>query len=211
MVLWGDEAQVEAHFSPFGDRANLDTRWMYGLRRTYHRLENHFGRTWWNSWVTRLKTNLVLVRLVTVLVSVQGRCTVCTKCTIVSEIILDETDRTPRWRGSCGCSFRYFWRYHFGAFGNGVSVSAREVHGLSYVHSRLSNHFGRTRWYSEVTRLKWKLISVHLEIELILTQDGCMVCAGRTIGLKIILDAPDGTPRWQGSRRILFWSVWWQR
>jgi hypothetical protein len=26
IVLLGDEAQVEAHFSPFGDRANLDTR-----------------------------------------------------------------------------------------------------------------------------------------------------------------------------------------
>ena len=26
MVLLGDEAQVEAHFSPFGDRANLDAR-----------------------------------------------------------------------------------------------------------------------------------------------------------------------------------------
>ena len=26
MVLLGDEAQVEAHFSPYGDSANLDTR-----------------------------------------------------------------------------------------------------------------------------------------------------------------------------------------
>ena len=26
MVLLGDMAQVEAHFSPFGDSANLDTR-----------------------------------------------------------------------------------------------------------------------------------------------------------------------------------------
>jgi hypothetical protein len=26
IVLLGDEAQVEAHFGPFGDRANLDTR-----------------------------------------------------------------------------------------------------------------------------------------------------------------------------------------
>jgi hypothetical protein len=29
---------------------------------------------------------------------------------------------------------------------------------------------------------------------LILTQDRCIVCAGRTIGSEIILDAPDGTP-----------------
>jgi hypothetical protein len=36
---------------------------------------------------------------------------------------------------------------------------------------------------------------VHLEIVLILTQDGCTVCAERSIGLEIVLDAPDGTPR----------------
>jgi len=46
-----------------------------------------------------------------------------------------------------------------------------------------------------VTRLKWKLVSVRLEIVLILTQDRCTVCAERTIGSEIILDAPDGTPR----------------
>jgi hypothetical protein len=40
--------------------------------------------------------NLVLVRLKTVLVSVQYRCMVCTKRTIGSEIILDATDDTPR-------------------------------------------------------------------------------------------------------------------
>ena len=28
-----------------------------------------------------------------------------------------------------------------------------------------------------------------------LTQDRCMICAERTIGSEIILDAPDGTPR----------------
>ena len=39
------------------------------------------------------------------------------------------------------------------------------------------------------------LISVNLEIVLILTQDRCPVCAERTIGSKIVLDAPDGSPR----------------
>jgi hypothetical protein len=34
-----------------------------------------------------------------------------------------------------------------------------------------------------------------LEIVLILTQDRCTVCAERTIGSEIILDAPDGTRR----------------
>jgi hypothetical protein len=32
-------------------------------------------------------------------------------------------------------------------------------------------------------------------IVLIFTKDGCIVCVKRIIGLEIILDAPDGTPR----------------
>ena len=59
------------------------------------------------------------------------------------------------------------------------------------MYHRLRNHFGRTRWYSKVTRLKWKLISVCLEIELILTPYRCTLCAERTIGSEIILDAPN--------------------
>jgi hypothetical protein len=35
-----------------------------------------------------------------------------------------------------------------------------------------------------VTRLKWKYISVRLEIVLILAQDRCMICTECTIGLK---------------------------
>ena len=62
-------------------------------------------------------------------------------------------------------------------------------------YHRLRNHFGRTRWYSYVTRLKWMLVSFCLEIVLSLTQDSCTVCGERTIGSEIILDAPDGTPR----------------
>jgi hypothetical protein len=73
----------------------------------------------------------------------------------------------------------------FGPFGYIVSFSARLV---------LRNSFGRTGWYSYVTRLKWKLVSVHLDIALILIQDRCMVFAERTVGSKIILDAPDETP-----------------
>ena len=34
-----------------------------------------------------------------------------------------------------------------------------------------------------------------LDIELILTPDRCMVCVERTVGSKIILEAPDGAPR----------------
>jgi hypothetical protein len=40
--------------------------------------------------------NVISVHLVTVLVSVQDRCTVCAKRTIASEIILDTPDATPR-------------------------------------------------------------------------------------------------------------------
>ena len=37
--------------------------------------------------------------------------------------------------------------------------------------------------------------SVRLEMVLVLVQDRCSVCAKRTIGSNIVLDAPDGTPR----------------
>jgi len=41
----------------------------------------------------------------------------------------------------------------------------------------------------------WNLVSIRLEIVLVLVQDRCMICAERTKGSEIILDAPDGTPR----------------
>jgi hypothetical protein len=84
---------------------------------------------------------------------------------------------------------------HFGSFRDGVSVRARQVHSLCQMYHRLRNSFGRTRWYTKLMRLKWKLVSVHLEIVLILMQDRCIVFDERTIGLEIILDSPDGTPR----------------
>jgi hypothetical protein len=56
----------------------------------YHRLVNSFGRTRWVVW------NVVLVRLETVLVSVQDRCTVYTEHTMGIEIVLDALDGTPR-------------------------------------------------------------------------------------------------------------------
>ena len=37
--------------------------------------------------------------------------------------------------------------------------------------------------------------SVRLEMGLVLVQDRSTVCAKRTIGSEIVLDAPDGTPR----------------
>jgi hypothetical protein len=41
----------------------------------------------------------------------------------------------------------------------------------------------------------WNLVSVHSEIVLLSVQDSGMVCAKRTLGSEIILDAPEGTPR----------------
>ena len=80
-------------------------------------------------------------------------------------------------------------------FGESVNLDARQVHGLRQLHYRLINHFGFTRWYSDVTWVKWILVSVHLKIVLASMQDRSTVCAERTIGSEISLDAPDGTPR----------------
>ena len=46
-----------------------------------------------------------------------------------------------------------------------------------------------------MTWVKWKLVSVCLEIVLISKQDRFTVCAEHTIGIEIYLDALDGTPR----------------
>jgi hypothetical protein len=54
--------------------------------------------------------NLVLVRLETVLVSLEYRCMVCPKRTMGSEIILDAPGGTPRSQGSSGSSFWSVWR-----------------------------------------------------------------------------------------------------
>jgi len=39
------------------------------------------------------------------------------------------------------------------------------------------------------------LILIYLNTVLVSVQDRCMVCAKHTIGVEIILDAPDGTLR----------------
>ena len=50
------------------------------------------------------------------------RCTICAKCTIGSEIVLDAPDGTPRCVGHVESLFD--------PFGDGVNVGARLVHGL---------------------------------------------------------------------------------
>ena len=43
-----------------------------------------------------------------------------------------------------------------------------------------------------MTLVLWKLVSVRLEIVLVLVQDRCPVCAKRTIGYDIVINAPMG-------------------
>jgi hypothetical protein len=53
----------------------------------------------------------------------------------------------------------------------------------------------------------WNHVLVWLDTVLVSVQDRYTVCAKGTIGLEIILDTPDGTPRWQGSSGSLIQSV----
>ena len=41
----------------------------------------------------------------------------------------------------------------------------------------------------------WNLVLIRLDMVLVSVQDRCTVCAKHSIGLEIILDAPDGTPK----------------
>ena len=118
-----------------------------------------FGRTQWYSYLTRLKWKFVSSHLEIVLILTQDRCTVCSEQTISLEIILEAPDGNPRWRGSCGISFWSVWR----------QCNCRCKIGERFAPNILRNHFGVSRWYSSVTRLKWKLVSVQLEIVLVFT------------------------------------------
>ena len=79
----------------------------------------------------------------------------------------------------------------FGALGDGVSVGARQVHGLRQTYHRLRKSF----WMHPMVLLgdgvMWNLVSVCLETVLVSVQDRCIVCARCTIGLQIVFDAPD--------------------
>jgi hypothetical protein len=41
----------------------------------------------------------------------------------------------------------------------------------------------------------WNLVSIYFEIVLASVQDSCTVCTKCTIGIEIILDTLEGTPR----------------
>ena len=83
----------------------------------------------------------------------------------------------------------------FGLFGDSANLDARWVHSLRRACHRLRNRFGRTRWNSELTWVVSNLVSICLQTVLVSVQDRCTVWAKRTIGSKIVLDTPDGTPR----------------
>ena len=90
--------------------------------------------------MTWVKWKLVLIYLEIVLITTQDRCTVCAERTIGSKIVLDARMELLGDTGhveSC-----------FGPFGDGVSVGARQVHGLRQTFHRLRNRFGHTQWYS---------------------------------------------------------------
>jgi hypothetical protein len=198
MLLLCDVGQAEAHFGPFRDSVNLDTRLVHVLRRTCNRHRNRFGRTRYNSKVTWVKRTLISVHLEVVLTSIKYRWTVCTKCTMGMEIFMGKPNGTPRWCGEA-C---------FGLFGYCVNLDTRYMRGLRKTYHRLRNHFGHTRWYSYMTWVKWKVVLVHLEIMLISTQDRCLVCTERTKGTEIFKGASNGAPWWRGSNGSSFRSVW---
>jgi hypothetical protein len=57
--------------------------------------------------VGHIESNFVYLEIA--LVSVEDRSTVCTKCNIASETVVDAPDGTPRRRGSCRILFRSFF------------------------------------------------------------------------------------------------------
>jgi len=88
--------------------------------------------------VTWVMSNLDLVRLETMLVSVQDRCTVCAKRTIGSRIVLDAP--------MVLLGDEAHVEARFCPFGDSANLDARLVHGLLRTYHRLGNRFARTRW-----------------------------------------------------------------
>jgi hypothetical protein len=80
---------------------------------------------------------LCSVRLQTVLILTQVRCTVCTERTIGSQIVWDAPDGLVSDMGRV--------ESRFCLFGDSVSFSARQVHGLHRTYLRHRNNFGRTQ------------------------------------------------------------------
>jgi hypothetical protein len=88
----------------------------------------------------RLNWKLILVRLDTVLILIQDRCTVCTERTVSSEIIFDAPMDLLGDMGHV--------ESRFGPFVDSVSLGARWINSLHQTYHSLRNHYGRTRWNS---------------------------------------------------------------
>jgi hypothetical protein len=69
---------------------------VHGLRRTYHRLGNHFGRTRWNCLGTWALWKLISVHLEIVLILTQDWSMVCAERIVGPKINSDVPDGTPR-------------------------------------------------------------------------------------------------------------------
>ena len=83
----------------------------------------------------------------------------------------------------------------FGPFGDGVSVGAKFVARLAPNIPLAQESFWTHPMVLLGDEAQLDARFGPLEIVLILTQDGWMVCAKCTISSVVILDRPDGTPR----------------
>jgi hypothetical protein len=142
MELLDDVGQLEARFGQLGEIVNLNARLEHGLCQAYHWLKNHFGCTWLLSYVMWVKSKLVLICLEIVLISIQDRCTVCIEHAIGSKIVLGAFDRTPRWHGTSGSSFRSVWRLCYSRCKIGVGLR-RMYHSMEIFLVAL---VGTPRW-----------------------------------------------------------------
>ena len=64
------------------------------------------------------------------------------------------------------------------------------MHGLRQIYHRLRNNFGHTLGDEAHVEARFSPFGDSANLDV----DRCTVCAERTIGSEIILDAPDGTP-----------------
>jgi hypothetical protein len=96
MALLGDEDQVEACFSPFGQILLILTQDRCTVCAEHTIGSEIILDTRWNSYVMWLCGISFSGCLETVFVSVQDRGSVCAKRTIGSKIVLDTPNGTPR-------------------------------------------------------------------------------------------------------------------
>jgi hypothetical protein len=95
MVLLGDEAQVDAHFSLFGDTANLDARLVHGFALNIP----HAQKSFWAHPIEHLgdlgHVESHFGPFGESKVLEKDRCMACAERTIGLKIVLDTPDRTP--------------------------------------------------------------------------------------------------------------------